>query len=134
MISEKEYKEMTKNLTKIKELIKNSKDFDKLCRTIRTTPRIEKGNNELPKEFTKEQKMQIREKLIEIALLCIDLTQLEVDFLKDIKKKETNLQIEKIVIEGDFDEAMEQLENADLPEEVKEIAKNEIRKHFKDSL
>lgn len=37
---------------------------------------------------------------------------------------------EKVVIEGDYDEAMKQLENADLPEEVKEIARNEIRKHF----
>lgn len=132
MISEKEYKEMTKNLAKIKELIKNEKDFGKLCKTIRKTPRIESGNNELPIEYTKEQKMQIRKKLIEIALLCIDLTQLEVDFLKDIKKDK--LQIEKIVIEGDYEEAMEQLENADIPEKVKEIARKEIRKHFKDSL
>ena len=134
MLSEKEYKEMTKNLAKIKELIKNNDDIGKLCKTIRTTPRIVNGNNEFPRQFTKEQKMQIREKLIEIANLCIDLTQLEVDFLKDIKKEENHLQIEKIVIEGDYEEAMEQLENADIPEEVKEIARKEIRKHFKDSL
>lgn len=37
---------------------------------------------------------------------------------------------EKVVIEGDYDEAMEQLENADLPEEVKALAKAEIRKYF----
>lgn len=95
MLSEKEYKEMTKNLAKIKELIKNNDDIGKLCKTIRTTPRIVNGNNEFPRQFTKEQKMQIREKLIEIANLCIDLTQLEVDFLKDIKKEENHLQIEK---------------------------------------
>jgi len=131
MLSEKEYKEMTKNLAKIKELIKNNDDIGKLCKTIRTTPRIVDGNKDLLKEYTKEQKMQIREKLIEIATLCIDLTQLEVDFMKNIKK-EDNKSIDKIsvVIEGDYDEAMEQLENADLPEEIKDLVKSEIRKHF----
>ena len=132
MISEKDYKEMTKDLSKIKELIKNKKDIEILCKVIKTTPRIKNGNNDLP--FTKDQKMQITEKLIEIATLCIDLTQLELDFAKDIKEKESKLQIEKIVIEGDYEEAMKQLENADIPEEVKEIARSEIRKHFKDSL
>ena len=131
MISEKKYKEMTKGLAKIKELIKNKKDIEKLCKVIRTTPKIKNGNNDFP--FTKEQKMQIEEKLIEIATLCIDLTQFELDLVKD-NNKENKLQIEKIVIEGDYDEAMEQLENADIPEEVKEIARKEIRKHFKDSL
>lgn len=132
MLSEKEYKEMIRDLAKIKSLIKNEEDFGNLCETIRKTPRIENGNNELPKEYTKEQKNQIRNKLIEIATLCVDLTQLEVDFLKDIKKDK--LQIEKIVIEGDYEEAMEQLENADIPEEVKVLARKQIRKHFKDSL
>ena len=55
--------------------------------------------------------------------------------LKDKNKKpKDKISVEKIVIEGDYEEAMEQLENADIPEEVKEIARKEIRKHFKDSL
>lgn len=130
MISEKEYKEMTKNLAKIKGLIKNEKDIGKLCKSIKATPRIKEGNNDFPREYTKEQKMQIKEKLIEIATLCVDLTQLEVDFLKNIKKPKDGITVEKIVIEGDYDEAMEQLENADLPEEVKALAKAKIRKYF----
>ena len=131
MISEKEYKKLTNNLKTIKELTRKSRNIEKLCCTIKTTPRIQNGSNEIS-YFTKAQKEQIINKLIEICDLCIDLSELELSFIKDYKKNKNKdtLEIEKIVIEGDYDEAMEQLENADIPEEVKEIARNEIRKHF----
>ena len=132
MISEKEYKKLTNDLKTIKELTRKSRNIEKLCCTIKTTPRIQNGSNEIS-YFTKAQKEQIINKLIEISDLCIDLTELELSFIKDYKKNKNKdtLEIEKIVIEGDYEEAMEQLENADIPEEVKEIARNEIRKHFK---
>lgn len=135
MISEKEYKKLTNDLKTIKELTRKSRNIEKLCCTIKTTPRIQNGSNEIS-YFTKAQKEQIINKLIEICDLCIDLSELELSFIKDYKKNKNKdtLEIEKIVIEGDYDEAMEQLENADIPEEVKEIARKEIRKHFKDSL
>lgn len=123
MLSEKEYKKLTNDLKTIKELTRKSRNIDKICNTIKTTPIIQNGSNKI-NYFTKAQKEQIINKLIEICDLCIDLTELELSFIKDYKNKDT-LKVEKIVIEGDYDEAMEQLENADIPEEVKEI-----RKHF----
>ena len=60
--------------------------------------------------------------------MLIDYSKLEIEIMKD------KISVEKIVIEGDYDEAMEQLENADIPEEVKDLARKEIRKHFKKSL
>ena len=131
MISEKEYKKLTNDLETLKELTRKSRDIEKLCCTIKTTPIILYGNDET-KYFTKAQKEQIINKLIEICDLCVDLTELELSFIKDYKKNKNKdtLTVEKIVIEGDYEEAMEQLENADIPEEVKEIARNEIRKHF----
>lgn len=131
MISEKEYKELTNNLKTIKELTRKSRDIEKLCYTIKTTPRILNGSDET-NYLTKAQKEQIINKLIEICDLCLDLTELELSFIKDYKKNKNKdtLKVEKIVIEGDYDEAMEQLENADISEEVKVLAKREIRKHF----
>jgi hypothetical protein len=131
MISEKEYKKLTNDLKTIKELTRKSRNIDKICSTIKTTPRIQKGSKGI-NYFTKAQKEQIINKLIEICDLCLDLTELEMSFIKDTLKG--TLKVEKIVIEGDYDEAMEQLENVDIPEKVKEIARSEIRKHFKDSL
>ena len=131
MISEKEYKELTNNLKTIKELARKSRNIEKLCCTIKTTPRILNGSNKT-NCFTKAQKEQIINKLIEIFDLCIDLTELELSFIKDYKKNKNKdtLTVEKIVIEGDYEEAMEQLENADISEEVKDLARSEIRKHF----
>ena len=135
MISEKEYKELTNDLKTIKELTRKSRNIEKLCCTIKATPRILNGSDET-NYFTKAQKEQIINKLIEICDLCLDLTEIELSFIKDYKKNKNKdtLKVEKIVIEGDYEEAMEQLENADISEEVKEIARKEIRKHFKDSL
>ena len=132
MISEKEYKKLTNDLKTIKELARKSRNIEKLCCTIKTTPRIQNGSNEI-NYFTKAQKEQIINKLIEICDLCLDLTALEMSFIKNYKKNRNKdaLKVEKIVIEGDFDEAMEQLEKADIPDEVKELARKEIRKHFK---
>lgn len=128
MISEKE---LTNDLKTIKELTRKSRNIEKLCCTIKTTPRIQNGSNET-NYFTKAQKEQIINKLIEICDLCLDLTELELSFIKDYKKNKNKdtLKVEKIVIEGDYEEAMEQLENADIPEEVKDLARSEIRKHF----
>ena len=128
MISEKEYKELTNDLKTIKEFARKSRNIEKLCCTIKTTPRILNGSNNT-NCFTKAQKEQIINKLIEIIDLCIDLTELELSFIKDYKNKDT-LTVEKIVIEGDYEEAMEQLENADISEKVKDLARSEIRKHF----
>lgn len=128
MLSEKEYKKLTNDLKTIKELTRKSRNIDKICSTIKTAPIIQNGSNKI-NYFTKAQKEQIINKLIEICDLCIDLTELELSFIKDYKNKDT-LKVEKIVIEGDYEEAMEQLENANIPEEVKEIARKEIRKHF----
>ena len=132
MISEKEYKKLTNDLKTIKELTRKSRNIEKLCCTIKSTPRIQNGSNEI-NYFTKAQKEQIINKLIEICDLCIDLTELELSFIKDYKKNKNKdtLKVEKIVIEGDYDEAMEQLENADISEEIKSLARKEIRKHFK---
>lgn len=131
MISEKEYKKLINDLKTIKELTRKSRNIDKICSTIKTVPRIQNGSNKI-NYFTKAQKEQIINKLIEICDLCLDLTELEMSFIKDYKKNKNKdtLKIEKIVIEGDYDEAMEQLENADIPEEVKDLARSEIRKHF----
>ena len=131
MISEKEYKKLTNDLKTIKELTRKNRNIEKLCYTIKTTPRIQNGSNKI-NYFTKAQKEQIINKLIEICDLCIDLTELELSFIKDYKKNKNKdtLKVEKIVIEGDYEEAMEKLENADISEEVKEIARKEIRKHF----
>lgn len=131
MISEKEYKKLTNDLKTIKELTRKSRNIDKICSTIKTAPRIQNGSNKI-NYFTKAQKEQIINKLIEICDLCLDLTELELSFIKDYKKNKNKdtLKVEKIVIEGDYDEAMEQLENADIPEELKDLARSEIRKHF----
>ena len=131
MISEKEYKELTNDLKTIKELARKSRNIEKLCCTIKNTPRILNGSDET-NHFTKAQKEQIINKLIEICDLCLDLTELELSFIKDYKKnknKDTS-KVKKIVIKGDYDEAMDQLENTDISEEVKEIVRKEIRKHF----
>lgn len=131
MLSEKEYKKLTNDLKTIKELTRKSRNIDKICSTIKTAPIIQNGSDKI-NYFTKAQKEQIINKLIEICDLCLDLTELELSFIKDYKKNKNKdtLKVEKIVIEGDYDEAMEQLENADISEEVKVLAKREIRKHF----
>lgn len=85
MISEKEYKKLTNDLKTIKELTRKSRNIEKLCCTIKTTPRILNGNDETY-YFTKAQKEQIINKLIEICDLCLDLTELELSFIKDYKK------------------------------------------------
>ena len=126
MISEKEYKKLTNDLKTI------SRNIEKLCWTIKTTPRIENGSNKI-NYFTKAQKEQIINKLIEICDLCVDLTELELSFIKDYKKNKNKdtLTVENIIIEGDYEELMKQLENADIPEVVKALVRSEIRKHFK---
>lgn len=131
MISEKEYKELTNDLKTIKELARKSRNIEKLCCTIKTTPRILSGSNGI-NCFTKAQKEQIINKLIEICDLCVNLTELELSFIKDYKKNKNKdtLKVEKIAIKGDYEEAMEQLENADISEEVKDLARSVIRKHF----
>ena len=131
MISEKEYKKLTNDLKTIKELTRKSRNIEKLCCTIKTTPRILNGSYET-NYFTKPQKEQIINKLIEISDLCVDLTELELSFIKDYKKNKNKdtLKVEKIAIKGDYEEAMEQLENADISEEVKDLARSVIRKHF----
>lgn len=136
-MEEKEKEELIKDLEEIESMCKEMKEPDLLIYTIKNLPVI-KTNGKIFKtnEVSDEEKEILTNKLIEIIEGLIDFSKLEIKFCgnnkKDIMKNNKNdkMEIKEIVIEGNYEEAMKQLENADLPEEVKACVKKEIRKHF----
>jgi 5-enolpyruvylshikimate-3-phosphate synthase len=135
-MNKKVSEELLKDLEEIKRMNKEMKEPEVMIYAIKNLPII-KTNGKIfrTEELSEHEKETLTNKLMEAFEMLIDYSKLEIEIMKDKKQKtKDKISVEKIVIEGDYDEAMDQLENADIPEEVKEIARKEIRKHFKDSL
>jgi hypothetical protein len=130
-MNKKESEELLKDLEEIKRMNKEMKNPEVMIYAIKNLPFI-KTNGKIFKydEISKEDKEKLLQKLTEVFDLVIDYSKLEIEILKDKENKKDKMKIKEFIIEGDYDEAMEQLENADISEKVKEIARKEIRKHF----
>ena len=125
-------KELLKCLEEIRGMNKEMKDPEVMIYTIKNLPVI-KTNGKIfrTEELSEDEKETLTNKLMEVFEIFIDYSKLEIEILKDKGNKiKDKMKVEEIVIEGDYEEAMEQLENADIPEEVKNLARSEIRKHF----
>lgn len=135
-MNKKVSEELLKDIEEIRRMNKEMKEPEVMIYAIKNLPVI-KTNGKIFRtdEISEEEKEILTNKLLEIFDNMLDYAEMEIKMLKDKKQKpKDKMKVEKIVIEGDYEEAMEQLENADISEEVKEIARKEIRKHFKDSL
>lgn len=128
-MEEKEMKELIKDLEEIESMSKEMKEPNLIIYTIKSLPVI-KTNGKIfrTNEVSEEEKEILTNKLCEVLEVLIDYSKLEIKLCENNKKDK--MKIKEIVIEGDYEEAMKQLENAKLPEEVKACVKKEIRKHF----
>ena len=117
---------MKKDLEYFKERIKNF-SIEDLIDVIRTEPLIAgKTHIEIMND---EQKENLRIKLLEIANLVLELSKMEEKYLmKCLKKCKKSKNI--IRLEGNYKEITKQLDDLDIPKDVKKRIKSEVFKIF----
>lgn len=117
---------MKNDLEYLKEGIKDF-SIEDLTDVIRTEPLI-KGKTPI-EIMNDEQKENLRIKLIEIGNLVLELSKMEEEYLLEhLKKSKKSKNI--IRLEGNYKEITKQLDDLDIPKDVKERIKSEVFKIF----
>lgn len=117
---------MKNKLEYLKEGIKNF-SIEDLTDIIRTEPLIAgKTHIEIMND---EQKENLRNKLIEIGNLVLELSTMKEKYLMEYLKK-TKKSKNIIKLEGNYKEITKQLDDLDIPKDVKKRIKSEVFKIF----
>ena len=117
---------MKNDLEYLKEGIKDF-SIEDLTDIIRSEPLIAgKTHIEI---MNNEQKENLRNKLIEIANLVLELSKMEEQYLSELLKKSKKLK-NIIRLEGNYKEVSKQIDDLDIPKDVKKRIKSEVFKIF----
>lgn len=122
---------MLKEIEEIRTMNKEMKDINVMLYAIKNLPVI-KTNGAIfrTKQISEDEKEILTNKLLEVFDVLIDYSKLEIEILKDKENKKDKMKVEEIEIKGNYEEAMEQIENADVPKEIKDLVRKQIKKHF----
>ena len=117
---------MSKDIEELRSLVLKSKNVAIQCELIKTVPLFQENGKSI-KLYDKNSQIKLNNLIKEIALKCVDLVELQQDIIENdlksiVHKRKPNVKSYAITTDN-MQDALKQLEELDLPEEVKELAR-----------